>query len=403
MAQVELVALRKEFGKAVVAVNDLDLTIPDNGFIALLGPSGCGKTTILLMIAGIYVPTKGEILFDGVRVNEVEPKDRYVGLVFQSYALYPHMTVYQNISFPLRLAKRPKAEIDDRVRKVAGLTRIEQLLERRPGQLSGGQQQRVALCRALVKETEVLLLDEPLSNLDARLRIETRAEIKRLQQELGITTILVTHDQIEAMSMAERVAVLHEGVLQQYTTPEELYNRPRNLFVASFIGDPPMNLAPVRYQVENSQPKLVANGLEVPLSPEWAQRVEQTGASEPTLGIRPEEVVLSREAQNGAFRGEVILTEPLGGGVLVHFRFGGSAFRVVAPHGFSAAIGEQLWLAPQKDKLHLFLPSGESVLLASDASCFRGPSVRPSACAYPLSGRTGAVSTAVDRVSPRLV
>lgn len=362
MAQVELTTLRKEFGKVVIAVNDLDLAINNKEFIALLGPSGCGKTTTLLMIAGIYQPTGGEILFDGMRMNEVAPKDRYVGLVFQSYALYPHMTVYQNIAFPLRLAKWPKAEIAGKVREIAELTQIGDLLDRRPGQISGGQQQRVALCRALVKEPEVLLLDEPLSNLDARLRIETRAEIKRLQRELGITTILVTHDQVEALSMADRVAVMHEGILQQYVAPEELYDRPKNLFVASFIGDPPMNLIPVRYQVENSQPKLVAGGFELPLSGEWSKRVERAGVYELTLGIRPEEVKLSHNESNSAFPGKVFFAETLGGSSLIHFQFGKSSFRVLAPHGFSATEEEELWLVPQENKIHLFLSNGQSVL-----------------------------------------
>ena len=361
MAQVELVALRKEFGK-VVAVNDLNLTIPDKKFIALLGPSGCGKTTTLLLIAGIYAPTAGEILFDGVRVNELEPKDRNVGLVFQSYALYPHMTVYQNISFPLRLAKRPKAEIDDRVRKVARLTRIEHLLDRWPRQLSGGEQQRVALCRALVKEPEVLLLDEPLSNLDARLRIETRAEIKRLQHELGITTILVTHDQVEAMTMADRIAVLHAGVLQQYGLPKELYDRPRNLFVASFIGDPPMNLLKVRYAGAEGRPRLVAPGFELPLPGKLARQLAAAGADEVTLGIRPEDVELRAEPHPDAFPGEVFLTEPLGAGTLVHFRLGDHKFRVLVPRESRErwAAGERWWLRPDPDRIHVFLADGRS-------------------------------------------
>jgi len=361
VASLKLEHLTKKFG-TVVAVNDLNLEVRDGEFIALLGPSGCGKTTTLLMIAGIYRPTTGKVYFDDVVVNEVAPKDRYVGLVFQSYALYPHMTVYQNIAFPLRLAKRPKTEIDRKVREVAQLAQIEELLDRRPGQLSGGQQQRVALCRALVKEPEILLLDEPLSNLDARLRIETRAEIKRLQRELGITTILVTHDQVEAMSMAERVAVMHGGVLQQYTTPQELYDRPRNLFVASFIGDPPMNLAPVRYRVEDGRPELVAEGFALPVPSQLARRIEEAGAEELTLGIRPEDVELYCEERAGSFPGEVFLTETLGGGVLVHFRFGDRAFRALAPHGFVAEVGERLWLVPQADRLHLFLPDGKSVL-----------------------------------------
>lgn len=366
MAQVRLVMLRKEFGK-VVAVNDLSLAIGKGEFIALLGPSGCGKTTTLLMIAGIYRPTRGEIYFDDVLMNEVAPKDRYVGLVFQSYALYPHMTVYQNIAFPLCLAKRPKREIDEKVHEVARLTQIDDLLDRKPSQLSGGQQQRVALCRALVKEPEVLLLDEPLSNLDARLRIETRAEIKRLQRDLGITTILVTHDQVEAMTMAERVAVLHQGVLQQYSPPNELYDNPRNLFVASFVGDPPMNLVRVRYRVEDGRPCLIAEGFTLPLSPEWAQWVERaeekdslfSGKEEFTLGIRPQDTDLFLEESDAAFPGEVFLLEPLGGGMLVHFQYGHTKFRVLAHREQRVSLGDRLWLRPKK--LHLFLSDGRSI------------------------------------------
>jgi len=360
MASIKLEGLTKRFGK-VVAVNGLTLEVKDGEFIALLGPSGCGKTTTLLMIAGIYRPSEGKIYFDEVMVNDVAPKDRYVGLVFQSYALYPHMTVYQNIAFPLRLAKRPKEEIDRKVREVAKLTRIEELLGRRPGQLSGGQQQRVALCRALVKEPEILLLDEPLSNLDARLRIETRAEIKRLQRELGITTILVTHDQVEAMTMADRVAVMHDGVLQQYGPPEELYDRPRNLFVASFIGDPPMNLAPVSYRIEDERPQLVADGFVLPVIAEWCQRLERTGERTFTLGIRPEDVQLSLEERDGSFQGEVFLMEPLGGGTLVHFKFGKLTFRVLVSREVRVEVGDRLWVVPNQEKIHLFTSDGLSV------------------------------------------
>jgi ABC-type sugar transport system ATPase subunit len=360
MAQIRLVKLRKEFGR-VVAVNDLSLEIRDGEFIALLGPSGCGKTTTLLMIAGIYRPTRGEIYFDNVLINEVPPKDRHIGLVFQSYALYPHMTVYQNIAFPLRLAKRPKREIDKKVREVARLTQIEELLDRMPSQLSGGQQQRVALCRALVKEPEVLLLDEPLSNLDARLRIETRAEIKRLQQELGITTILVTHDQVEAMTMAERIAVLHQGTLQQYSPPNELYDNPRNLFVASFIGDPPMNLVRVSYEIKNGRPYLVAGELAIPLSSEWAQRIERTAEKEFILGIRPEDMELSLKEQIFAFPGKVILMEPLGSGVLAHICAGLVRFRVLVSREKQTWLGDRVWVQPKLEKLHLFLPDGQSI------------------------------------------
>jgi len=365
MASIKLENLTKEFDRGrVVAVKDLNLEIGDGEFISLLGPSGCGKTTTLLMIAGIYKPTKGKVYFDDVCVNDVAPKDRYVGLVFQSYALYPHMSVYDNISFPLRLSKTPRQEIKQKVHEVAKLARIEELLNRRPGQLSGGQQQRVALCRALVKEPEVLLLDEPLSNLDARLRIETRAEIKRLQKELGITTILVTHDQVEAMTMAERVAVMHEGVLQQFTTPEELYDKPKNLFVASFIGDPPMNLIEVTYHRDARGSFLKSEGFSLRITEEIAAKIEENGSRELVLGIRPNEIVLKGERDEvQGFPGEVFLTEPLGGGILVDFKFGELTFRTLVPGGSNAKIGDRLWICPKMDKLHLFdKETGRSLL-----------------------------------------
>ncbi len=370
MASIRLEHLTKRFGN-VVAVDDLNLEIADGEFVALLGPSGCGKTTTLLMIAGIYEPTEGKIYFDDVCVNDVAPKDRYVGLVFQSYALYPHMSVFDNIAFPLRLNKTPRAEIERRVREVAKLAQIENLLDRRPAQLSGGQQQRVALCRALVKEPEVLLLDEPLSNLDARLRIETRAEIKRLQKELGITTILVTHDQIEALSMADRVAVMHQGVLQQYTTPEELYNRPANLFVASFIGDPPMNLFEVRYRRggELELPGGRALRLPEPLARRLEARRLEEGATL-TLGLRPEDVELSETETPEGFPAEVYLAETLGGDLLVHFRLGdggdGPRLRALTDPERRVTMGQRLWLVPDPNKLHLFGPDGRSLLAEAE-------------------------------------
>lgn len=360
MASIKLERLTKRFGK-VIAVNNLNLEVRDGEFISLLGPSGCGKTTTLLMIAGIYRPTAGKIYFDDVLMNDVAPKDRYVGLVFQSYALYPHMKVYDNIAFPLKLAKVPRKEIDRKVHEVAKLTKIEELLDRMPGQLSGGQQQRVALCRALVKEPEILLLDEPLSNLDARLRIETRAEIKRLQRELGITSILVTHDQVEALTMSERVAVMHQGVLQQYGLPDELYDRPRNLFVASFIGDPPMNLIPVKFETSDGKPLLKADGFVLPLEENWAEVFGRVGQGEFTLGIRPEDIRLSTEKEGNAVLGEVFLTEPLGGGTLVHFKFGEISLRALAPRELKVDVGDKLWIVPDQGKLHLFTKEGLSL------------------------------------------
>src|SRR6266705_2600789 len=241
MARIELKNVRKSWIGAT-AVDRIDLAIDDGAFVAVLGPSGCGKTTTLLMLAGIYSPTTGEIAFDGARVNDVEARDRNVGIVFQSYALYPNMSVLDNIMFPLRFKKVERAQAEARAREIAALVRIDALLDRRPAQLSGGQQQRVALARALVKRPHLLLLDEPLSNLDAGLRLTMRTEIRRIQRELRVTTILVTHDQIEATTMADRVVVMNGGRVEQEGAAEDLYERPDTLFVASFIGSPPINL-----------------------------------------------------------------------------------------------------------------------------------------------------------------
>src|ERR1043166_1063934 len=241
MARIELTNVSKQWVGAT-AVERIDLKIDDGAFVAGLGPSGCGKTTTLLMLAGIYSPSAGEIAFDGARVNDVEARDRNVGIVFQSYALYPNMSVLDNIMFPLRFKNIERAEGEARAREIAALVRIDALLDRRPAQLSGGQQQRVALARALVKRPHLLLLDEPLSNLDASLRLTMRTEIRRIQRELGVTTILVTHDQIEATTMADRIVVMNAGRVEQEGTAKDLYERPATLFVASFVGSPPINL-----------------------------------------------------------------------------------------------------------------------------------------------------------------
>ena len=244
MATVTLEQLSKYFG-TVPAVQELSCTIAQGEFLALLGPSGCGKTTTLLLLAGIYRPSSGVLRFDGRVVNDVPPRQRNIGMVFQSYALYPHLTVFENLAFPLRVQRQSRAVIARKVEEIAALVQLQDLLQRKPAQLSGGQQQRVALGRALVKEPDVLLFDEPLSNLDAELRLHMRAEIKRLQRSLGITAVLVTHDQVEALSMAERILVLREGRLQQLADPQTLYHHPTNQFVARFIGSAPMNFLPM--------------------------------------------------------------------------------------------------------------------------------------------------------------
>src|SRR5437867_7235335 len=242
MAQVVLDHVTKVFDDQVMAVDDLTLTVGDGEFIILVGPSGCGKTTALRMLAGLEKLTSGRIAIDGRVINDVSPRDRDIAMVFQNYALYPHMTVFRNLAFGLRQRKVPSREIDRRVHEVSEILGLDELLKRRPAQLSGGQRQRVAMGRALVREPKAFLLDEPLSNLDAKLRVQMRAELKRLHQRLGVTTIYVTHDQVEAMTLGDRIAVMNAGRVQQIGRPQEVYRHPANLFVAGFIGSPPMNL-----------------------------------------------------------------------------------------------------------------------------------------------------------------
>jgi ABC-type sugar transport system ATPase subunit len=352
--------LSKHFG-SVKAVDDLNLKIKDGEFIALLGPSGCGKTTTLLMVAGVYKPTKGYIYFGERIVNEVLPKDRNIGMVFQDYALYPHMTVFDNIVFPLKLQKIPKKEMKKRAEEVAKLVQIEDLLGRKPSQLSGGQQQRVALSRALVKKPNILLLDEPLSNLDARLRITMRAELKRLQKELGITTIFVTHDQIEALTMADRIAVMNQGKLQQFSTPDELYNSPNNLFVASFIGTPPMNLIEVSLKSLEDKFFVQNKDLQIELPSEVAQKAKNSTSDKMVIGIRPEDIVLD---QKKGIEAEVYVMEPLGRDLLITFKIGQLTLKVLTSPTFAANIGDKVWLKLNMDKIHLFdKETGESLLL----------------------------------------
>ncbi len=277
MAQIELKQVNKSWGD-VVAVEPTDLTIGEGEFVAILGPSGCGKSTTLFLLAGIYAPSGGQILFDGAVVNEVEAKDRNVGIVFQSYALYPHMNVRRNIGFPLRFKNVSKEEADRRILSAAQLVHVEDLLDRMPGQMSGGQQQRVALARALVKEPQLLLLDEPLSNLDATLRLTMRGEIRQLHRNLKVTTILVTHDQIEATTMADRIICMSKGQIEQIGTADTLYHRPDSLFVASFIGSPPINLV---------ESEALGDSIRI-----GEETLPLSGAAKGpvTLGVRPESV-----------------------------------------------------------------------------------------------------------------
>lgn len=337
MARIELEGLSKAWGE-VVAVSGLDLTVEDGEFVAVLGPSGCGKSTTLLMLAGIYAPTSGTVRFDGAIVNDVESRERNVGIVFQSYALYPHMSVLDNILFPLKFKKVPKGEARERAEEAARLVRVEELLGRKPAQLSGGQQQRVALARALVKRPQLLLLDEPLSNLDASLRLSMRAEIKRLQRRLKLTTILVTHDQVEATTMAERVVCMAEGRIEQVGTPDELYLSPVSLFVAGFIGAPPINLIEATAEGD----RVGIGDMVLPLSGAATGPV--------TIGIRPEHIAFSERGLEGRIQ-EI---EPMGRETLYLVDTRAGPMRVLEAGGTSHAIGEEVRLSYPETKSLVF-------------------------------------------------
>src|SRR5579862_83364 len=295
MAKITLNGVYKLFGD-VRAVDDVSLEVADGEFLVLVGPSGCGKTTTLRMIAGFERPTYGTITIGERVVNRVPPKDRNLAMVFQSYALYPHMTVAKNLSFGMRVRRQPRAEITRRVQEVAETLELEGLLARKPAQLSGGQRQRVALGRALLREPEAFLMDEPLSNLDAALRVQMRVELSRLHDRFRATTVYVTHDQVEAMTMGDRIAVMSGGRMQQCDTPERLYERPANLFVAGFIGAPKMNLVGGRVSAAEGAPAIDWLGQSVPLAGELAHAIETRRGAEATVGLRPEDLRWSRDA-----------------------------------------------------------------------------------------------------------
>lgn len=354
--QVKLENLTKRWGK-VVGVEAVNLEIKDGEFVVFLGPSGCGKTTTLLMVAGIYKPSAGTIRFDDRVVNEVGPKDRNIGMVFQSYALYPHMTVMQNISYPLRLMKTPKSEMIERSQRVADMMGIGNLMDRKPAFLSGGQQQRVALGRALVKEPELLLFDEPLSNLDARLRLSMRSEIKRLQIDLGITSIYVTHDQVEAMTMADRIAVMKDGQLHAYDTPEEVYNRPRTLFIGQFIGNPPMNLLTVDVSKTNGTFHAQADDLDMIVSAARSEKAAEKNRV--TLGIRPEDIKIGEKG----IVGEIFGVETFGRDHLIEVVIGDNHIFVLADPELRLKSGSNVQIEINPEKVQFFDRSSEKSLL----------------------------------------
>jgi len=365
MSKVKVVNLVKKFDKTI-AVNGVSFDVKDGEFIVLLGPSGCGKTTTLRCIAGLETPDEGEIYIDDRMVNDLPPKDRDIAMVFQSYALYPHMTVYGNLAFPLKMRKLPKDEIDKKVREVAKLLNIDHLLDRKPRQLSGGEQQRVALGRALVRTPKVFLMDEPLSNLDAKLRVYMRAELKRLQKDLKITTIYVTHDQAEAMAMADRVAVMNKGRILQYEEPHHVYERPANLFVAGFIGSPPMNFIKASIVEKDSRIILDAGFFQYELEKDLGEIVKKgASGSEVILGFRPEHITLSKEKDvNSVFQADVYVIEPMGSRIVVDLKAGEYLLKAVAPPTIEIPPpGQKVWVGFPTEQLHVFDAKTEKTLI----------------------------------------
>jgi len=362
MAEIRINKMTKHYG-SVVAVHDLDLHVNDGEFLVLLGPSGCGKTTTLRSVAGLERQTSGDIYIGDTLVNVLAPGDRDIAMVFQFYALYPHMIAYDNIAFPLRTQKTPPAEIDERVRTVARMLRIEHLLKRRPKQLSGGEQQRVALGRAMVRRPRVFLMDEPLTNLDAALRADMRAELKHLQQELATTMVYVTHDQTEAMSMSHRIAVMNLGVLQQLGTPLDVYARPATLFVASFIGNPPMRLIDCRLD-NGGAPALVdgAGTFRVPIDAALRDRVRASGAEQLVLGIRPEEVLIDG-TQAADMEAVVIAREPLGDETIYDLQVGDQMLQTRTLPSLRLPVGQQVPVRLDRGRLRLYDKQTEQAIV----------------------------------------
>jgi ABC-type sugar transport system ATPase subunit len=354
MASIVLENLSKAFDK-VIAVDQVNLTIQDGEFFALLGPSGCGKTTTLRMIAGLEKPTSGTIRIGDQDITDRSPRERDVAMVFQDYALYPHMTIEENVGYPLKVRRVNRAERKQRVTEVSSKLGIGNLLERRPSQISGGQQQRAAVARAVVHHAQVFLFDEPLSNLDAKLRFESRGFLKHLQKELQITTVYVTHDQAEAMALADRIAIIDHGKIAQVGSPQEVYLRPQNVFVASFLGSPPMNLLPCKINLAKKQ--VIINGSQIDL----IQVPQITGmkdlvteGEELIMGIRPEHISLFTEETPQTFPAEWYVTQPLGSEVLITLQVGETSLSVQLFTDEPPVLPKRVWLKPDPKRILLY-------------------------------------------------
>lgn len=361
MVDVILDHLTKVFGEGkdrVVAVDDVSFTVKDKELVVLLGPSGSGKSTLLRLVAGLEIPTSGDIIIGDKVVTELSPRERDVAMVFQSYALYPFMSAFDNIAFPLKLRKIPENEIKKKVEQVAEILNIKHLLNRMPGQLSGGEMQRVALARCIVRNPQVFLFDEPLSNLDAKLRVTTRGFLKRLQKDLGITSIYVTHDQEEAMSIADRIVVLDKGKIQQIGTPEEVYNNPQNIFVAAFLGSPPMNLLEGRLVIKGEKKFFDSAFMRFEMPSSLLEGRSLEGVEKITLGIRPEHTRVIAKPGAVTFKGRLYVTESVGSMRYAMVEVGDTLVRAIIDADFNPQIGDEVNFTIDIRQIHLF--NGES-------------------------------------------
>jgi multiple sugar transport system ATP-binding protein len=354
----------KRFG-SVVAVKDLNLVVDEGEMLVLLGPSGCGKTTSLRMLAGLESISSGTIRIGNTVVNDLPPRSRNIAMVFQSYALYPHMKVVDNIAYPLKIAGVPKGERYQIAQEVARLLQIDHLLDRKPRELSGGERQRVALGRAIIRQPNVFLMDEPLSNLDAKLRVQMRGELKRLHVELGVTTVYVTHDQAEALTLGDRIAIMRNGVLQQVGGPKEVYDRPNNIFVGGFMGSPSMNFLEGTVQQENGRAEFRGKSFCVAMPAPWLHALDGQNTSTDqayVLGIRPENIYLAHQPQEGYVKAGIYVVEHMGSETVVGIDLGGPVIMARVSADFEGEIGEPIWLQFNLDKAYLFHPETEARL-----------------------------------------
>ena len=354
MAEVILKDITKIYDGNVKAVDKANINIADQEFVVLVGPSGCGKSTTLRMVAGLEDISDGELLIDGKRMNEEAPKDRDIAMVFQNYALYPHMSVYDNMAFGLKIRKYPKQDIESRVKEAAQILDIEELLERKPKALSGGQRQRVAVGRAIVRKPKVFLFDEPLSNLDAKLRVQMRAEIGALHSRLSATMIYVTHDQVEAMTMGDKIVVMKGGIIQQIGSPLKLYNEPINRFVAGFIGSPPMNVAVAKVSEENGNILITEEGMKVTVTDERKEVLKNYVGKELLVGVRPEDLDFTTTPVENNMVAKVVVIEPLGAETQLHINTGSHTFTTKNDPTITVKVGDEVNFTPRMDKLHFF-------------------------------------------------